>query len=248
MSRIPYILNSYVGSANYGTLSGTITSSATTINVSGTTTNWGNLGQVAGFFLSLNYGNSGEEKVYCPSGIYSWGSPIVTITGISRGQDNTTPQNQQNGYSVVHILTATDLTEANQLVSDVWGGGNLTASGQLIVTSGINSTRITKRVLLISGSSSGTPAYSTDLYDVLHIEYQTAAITSFTTSGTGTPVDGDTFRISVMSTVSGIPLTFGTNFEASTTALPTTTISGVRLDMGFFWNTETNKWRLMAAG
>lgn len=131
----------------------------------------------------------------------------------------------------------------------VSGNGTISISGTVNHNqSTIQNARIQKRVLLISGSSNGTPTYNTNNYDVLHIMYQTAAITSFTASGSGTPVDGDTFRISVMSIVSGIPLTFGTNFEASTTALSTTTVSGVRLDMGFFWNSETNKWRIMSVG
>ncbi len=102
--------------------------------------------------------------------------------------------------------------------------------------------RITKRVLALSANSA-TPAIDSDNYDVVHITGQSTAITSFTM--TGTPVDGDTLRISVTGSVA-IPLTFGASFESSTATLPTTTVSGVRLDMGFFWNTETNKWRCMA--
>ena len=55
---------------------------------------------------------------------------------------------------------------------------------------------------------------------------------------------GDTLRISVIGS-GAVGLTFGTSFEASgNVALPTTTVAGVRLDMGFFWNTETTKWRI----
>jgi hypothetical protein len=98
------------------------------------------------------------------------------------------------------------------------------------------------RVLALSAAS-GTPAINTDSYDVVHITAQgSTAITSFTTNLTGTPVDGDTLRVSV--TGSGaVALTWGTSFEASTIALPTTTVAGARLDVGFFWNTETSKWR-----
>jgi hypothetical protein len=103
--------------------------------------------------------------------------------------------------------------------------------------------RITSRVLSLSAASA-TPAINTDLYDVVHITAQgSTAITSFTTNLTGTPVDGDTLRISV--TGSGaVGLTFGTSFEASgNVALPTTTVAAARLDMGFDWNSETSKWR-----
>ena len=88
-----------------------------------------------------------------------------------------------------------------------------------------------------------TPSINTDSYDVVHITAQSAAISSFTTNLTGTPVDGDTLRISVTDNGTARALTFGASFEASTIALPTTTVISARLDVGFFWNTETTKWR-----
>lgn len=104
--------------------------------------------------------------------------------------------------------------------------------------------RITKRVLALSANSA-TPAINTDSYDVVHITAQTAAITSFTTNLTGTPVDGDTLRISVTGTAS-VALTWGAKFESSTVTLPTTTSGTARLDVGFFWNTATSAWRCVA--
>lgn len=104
--------------------------------------------------------------------------------------------------------------------------------------------RITKRITALSANSA-TPAINTDNCDVVHITAQTTAITSFTSGLTGTPVDGDTLRISVTGTTS-IALTFGTSFESSTVTLPTTTSSTTRLDIGFLWNTETSKWRCVA--
>jgi hypothetical protein len=111
-------------------------------------------------------------------------------------------------------------------------------------TQTVTNKRITKRVLALSANSA-TPAINSDSYDVVHITAQTAAITSFTSSLTGTPVDGDTLRLSVTGT-GAVALTFGTSFEASTVALPTTTVTTARLDMGFIWNTETSKWRIVA--
>ena len=106
----------------------------------------------------------------------------------------------------------------------------------------MNGVRITKRVLALSANSA-TPAVDTDNYDVVHITAQTAAITSFTM--TGTPVDGDTLRVSITGTAA-VGITWGTSFEASTVALPTTTATTARLDVGFLWNTETSKWRCAA--
>lgn len=109
-----------------------------------------------------------------------------------------------------------------------------------------SSERIAKRVLALSAGSA-TPAINTDLYDVVHITAQSAAITSFTTNLTGTPVDGDELRISITDNGTARAITWGASFEASTVALPTTTVISTRLDVKFYWNTETSKWRCMAS-
>lgn len=111
-------------------------------------------------------------------------------------------------------------------------------------TNTLTNKRITKRVSALSANSA-TPAINTDTTDVVHITAQSATITSFTTNLTGTPVDGDTLRVSITGT-GAISLTWGTSFEASTVALPTTTVTTARLDVGFFWNTETSKWRCVS--
>ena len=94
-------------------------------------------------------------------------------------------------------------------------------------------------------SNSATPSINTNLYNVVHITGQSTAITSFTTNLTGTPADGATLRITITGTTA-IALTWGASFESSTMVLPTTTTSTNRLDVGFFWNTETSKWRCVA--
>ena len=107
----------------------------------------------------------------------------------------------------------------------------------------LSNKRITKRVLAFA-TNAATYSVDTDNYDVVHITAQTVAITGFTM--TGTPVDGDTLRVSITGTAA-VAITWGTSFEASTVALPTTTTGTARLDVGFFWNTETSKWRCLAA-
>lgn len=134
------------------------------------------------------------------------------------------------------------------------GGGDLkinspgttsTSVVTLSATQTISNKRITKRVSALSAGSA-TPAINTDITDVVHITAQSANITSFTTNLTGTPVDGDTLRISVTDNGTARTLAFGASFEASTVPLPTTTVISARLDIGFLWNTETSKWRCVA--
>jgi hypothetical protein len=105
--------------------------------------------------------------------------------------------------------------------------------------------RITKRVLATAGPGA-TPTINTDSYDVVHLTALAAAITSMTTNLTGTPVDGDTLRISFTDNGTARAISWGASFEASTVALPTTTVISTRLDVGLFWNTETSKWRCVA--
>ena len=100
--------------------------------------------------------------------------------------------------------------------------------------------RITARV--DSTTSSATPTINTDNIDTYKLTAQAVDITSFTTNLTGTPTDDQILHIVVTATGSHT-VTFGSKFEASTVALPTT-ISTTRSDWYFVWNTATSKWRI----
>jgi hypothetical protein len=112
-------------------------------------------------------------------------------------------------------------------------------------TQTLTNKRITKR----SGTttSSATPTINTDNYDFYSLTAQTEAITSFTTNLSGTPTEGQKLWIAITGTAARA-ITWGTSFEAGAVALPTTTVSTTRLDVGFVWNTVTSKWRCMAQG
>jgi hypothetical protein len=108
----------------------------------------------------------------------------------------------------------------------------------------ISNTRINPRVLA-STANSATPTLNTDSYDMMVITGQSVAITNFSTNLTGTPVNGQKLWISITGTTS-IAITWGTSFEASTVALPTTTSGTNRLDVGFVWNVANSDWRCVA--
>lgn len=99
--------------------------------------------------------------------------------------------------------------------------------------------------VLASTANSATPTLNTDSYDMMVITGQSVAITSFTTNLSGTPVNGQKLWISITGT-GAIAITWGASFEASTVALPTTTVTTSRLDVGFVWNVATSKWRCVA--
>jgi hypothetical protein len=111
-------------------------------------------------------------------------------------------------------------------------------------TQTITNKRINPRVLA-STANSATPTLNTDNYDMMVITGQSVAITSFSTNLTGTPVNGQKLIISITGT-GAIGITWGASFEASTVALPSTTVTTNRLDVGFIWNVANTKWRCVA--
>jgi len=112
----------------------------------------------------------------------------------------------------------------------------------IAATQTLTNKRVTPRVST-STANSATPTLDTNSFDMMVITGQSAAITSFTT--TGTPTNGQKLWISITGTAA-VALTFGSSFEASTVALPTTTVTTNRLDIGFVWNATTSKWRCVA--
>ena len=105
--------------------------------------------------------------------------------------------------------------------------------------------RMVPRVLA-STANSATPTLNTDNYDMMVITGQTLSITSFTTNLTGAPVNGQKLWISITGTAA-VAIVWGASFEASTVALPTTTVTTARLDVGFVWNVATTTWRCVAS-
>jgi hypothetical protein len=96
-------------------------------------------------------------------------------------------------------------------------------------------------------TSSATPTINTDLVDFYSLTAQAADITSFTTNLSGTPTEGQVLRIAITGTAARA-ITWGTSFENGAATLPTTTVTTARLDVTFFWNSVTSKWRCMAQG
>lgn len=202
--------------------------------------------------ISSQWTTINTNDVYLPNrGNVGLGTTFTTTSALTVMNGNVgigtwIPQslfNVMNGNVGIGTLNA-----LNSLI--VWGGNvgigtNLPGSALDVGPGNSMRGRPLKRFLSLSAGS-GTPAINTDLYDVVHITAQSAAITSFTSSLTGTPVQGDTLRIDVTDDGTARALTFGASFEASTVALPTTTVISTRLDMLFLWNTATTKWRIAA--
>lgn len=120
-------------------------------------------------------------------------------------------------------------------------------SGTLATITGtetLTNKRITPRVG--STTSSSSPTINTDIYDVYKLTAQAVDITSFTTNLSGSPLDNQVLIIEITGTAARA-ITWGSSFEASTVALPTTTVTTNMLTVGFLYNTATSKWRCVAS-
>lgn len=125
--------------------------------------------------------------------------------------------------------------------------GVIAVEGVVIPSISSTNTLTNKRITPRTGTvaSSATPTINTDNVDFYSITAQTVDITSFTTNLSGTPTDGQKLWIAITGTAARA-ITWGASFEASTVALPTTTVTTNRLDVGFVWNAATSKWRCVA--
>ncbi len=111
-------------------------------------------------------------------------------------------------------------------------------------TGTLTNKRISARVG--STTSSATPTINTDNVDIYKLTAQAVDITSFTTNLTGTPTDGQCLIIEITGTAARA-ITWGASFEASTVALPTTTVTTDMLAVAFLYNAVTSKWRCVGA-
>lgn len=108
-------VRSYAGAAKRTTLAGDITATSTNILVVDAT---GYPTGVDGpFAIALALGNAAEEKILIAS---RSGNTLTVATG-GRGYDGTSAAEHRTGVSVDHVLTATDVREANAHVNDTAG-------------------------------------------------------------------------------------------------------------------------------
>ena len=228
------------GSVNGITLTGTVTST-------GSLTLGGTLGSIANSQLT----NSSVTVNGTAIALGASGTVTATATNaltIGSGLSGTS----YNGSTAVTIANSAPMTYPTgsgiAVVSSgtSWGTTLTAPSGAIVGTTDtqtLTNKRVTPRVS--TTTSSATPTINTDNVDFYGLTAQAANITSFTTNLSGTPTDGQKLWIYIVGTAART-ITWGASFEASTVALPTTTVTTNRLDVGFVWNAATSKWRCVA--
>ena len=122
------------------------------------------------------------------------------------------------------------------------------AKASLTGTETLTNKRITPRVISATSYTTDTgTSLNADNCDVFRVTAQAGALL-FNAPG-GTPTDGQKLIISVASsTTTARALTWNAIFEASTTALPTTTAATTaQLNIGFIYSTPRTKWVCVAS-
>lgn len=135
-----------------------------------------------------------------------------------------------------HVVTKTQVSLGNV--------DNTSDATKFAATAVLTNKRVTKRVSAVTQSA--TPTMNTDNMDVANITALAQAITSMTTNLTGAPSDADTLIVRITDNGTARAITWGASFEASTVALPTTTVISTMLTVGFMYNGVTSKWRCLA--
>ena len=145
-----------------------------------------------------------------------------------------------SGNITSSVATLSSLTSAN--------GSTIPASDTLVgraTTDTLTHKRITPRILSAASYTTDTgTSLNCDNLDQFIVTAQAGALKL--NNPTGTPVDGQKLLVAITGTAARA-LTYDTQFEASTVALPTTTVTTARLNIGFIWRADTSKWVCVAA-
>jgi hypothetical protein len=105
----------------------------------------------------------------------------------------------------------------------------------------LSNKRITQRVVTVNAPGA-TPTTNSDNCDVAAFTGLATAITSMTTNLTGTPVAGDLLMFQFTDNGTAQTIAWGAKFEATTVALPATTVISKMLRVEFQWNVTATKW------
>jgi hypothetical protein len=155
--------------------------------------------------------------------VYNAGTTTGAVVTVRSSGSNDIIKMSYGVYAVFTALQATPTTAAHWAVSRFGAKNTITATSYTTDT--------------------GT-SLNIDYYDEFIVTAQAGALLINNPSGTAR--DGQTLIIAITGTAARA-LTYGAQFEASTVALPTTTATTARLNMGFIWRADTSKWVIIAS-
>lgn len=210
------------------------------------------LRNVANTFTSFFTNTNTASRTYTlkdANGTIAFTSDITgTNSGTNTGDETTgrinTLYGTTNAITVgsVEVWNATDTTisRVSAWVIAVEGVTVPTISS----TNTLTNKRVTKRILSVTQSA--TPAINTDNGDIMQITGLAQAITSMTTSLTGTPSAGDMMMIQITDNGTARAITWWASFASTTVTLPTTTVVSTMLRVLFQRNNANTVWECIA--
>lgn len=171
---------------------------------------------------------------------------FVSAALVADNGDTTSPifLGRDNGTTTFTIADGGVVTS----VQDIQVTNVGTTSTSVLTTQGtqtVTNKRITDRVTTIT--SSATPTVNTDNCDAVTITALATAITSMTTNLTGTPTNFQKLVYRIKDDGTARAITWGASFVAMGVALPTTTVLGKILTVGFIYDTVLAKWGCVAS-
>ena len=168
-------------------------------------------------------------------------SDLTTIAGLTATTDNVIQSvgSAWASRTPAQLKATLALAKSDVGLSNVDNTSNAT---ERAATATLSNKRITRRVVTVTQSA--TPTSNTDNADIFSMTGLAQAVTNMSTNQTGTPVDGDMLIWRITDNGTARALSWGSLYEASTVALPTTTVISTMLIVGFMWTGSI--WRCVA--
>lgn len=185
------------------------------------------------------------------SGTSTWETIVVGAQGTIGAQGAQGVQGPQG----VARLTASDTTPASPTTGDMWyqstTGITYTYYDSFWVeigsgAQGPQGVSGARNLSVTTITSSATPAINTNVCEVVTITSLATAITSMTTSLTGTPANFDRLVIRIKDNGTARAIAWGASFVQGGVALPTTTVASKVLTVGFIYDSVKTAWSCVA--
>lgn len=167
----------------------------------------------------------------------------LPTTGIILGQQYVI---QNIGTAQTAMLTVQS-SGANEIVKIGYGCTVVFTASQATPTTAAHWTyqKLWTNVLTATSYTTDTgTSLNCDYWDVFVVTAQAGALKL--NNPTGSPRDGQLLFVAVTWTAARA-MTYDTQFEASTVALPSTTVTTARLNLLFTWRADTSKWIILSS-
>jgi hypothetical protein len=196
----------------------------------------GTVNATTSWLLTSSVTTIGTDALTYTQFTYNPSTVITNSTSAGESLTGTYPNPTIANLAVTNAMIAATTIDLTTKVTGVLpiangGTGSSTLAGASIPTYTSTNTFTNKRWTARVGSttSSATPTINTDNVDIYKITALSTAITSMSSSLSGTPVDGDLLEIQFTDNGTARGIIWGASYVSSTVTLPTTTVISTTL-------------------